>query len=120
MPCTRGLLQSVQTFVVESHYFARHFSATSRQAQENILLEAGLNKCLVYIKMTQIQIIFARNRTQKTHTRTRHSGGKRLTKIYSFALLEAARHQFRFGFYYSSLFVDLPGVHPFSIDHVVH
>ena len=88
MPCTRALLQPVQTFV-ESHYFTRHFTATSRQSQENILIEAGLNKCLVYIKMALIQIIFTRNRTQTAHTRTRHSGGKCLTKICSFALLEA-------------------------------
>ena len=83
MPCTRGLLQPVQTFV-ESHYLTRHFTSTSRQSQENILIETGLNKCLVSIKMTLIQITFTRNRTQKTYTRTRYSGGKCLTKICSF------------------------------------
>ena len=91
MSCTRGLLQSVQMFV-KSHYFTRHFTATSRQTRKNILIEVRLNKSLVYIKMTQTQITLTRNRTQKMHTRTRHSEGKRLTKIYSFALLEAARH----------------------------
>ena len=38
MPRTRGLLQSVQTFV-ESHYFTRRSTATFRQTQENILID---------------------------------------------------------------------------------
>ena len=67
MPCTRGLLQPVQVFI-ESHYSTRHFTSTSRQSQENIIIEAGLNKCLVYIKMTLIQITFTKRRTQERDT----------------------------------------------------
>ena len=89
MPCTRDLLQSVQTFV-ESHYLTRQFTATFRQTQKNILIEVRLNKSLVYIKMTRIQITLTRNRIQKSHTRTRHNGCKRLTIFFPFALLKAA------------------------------
>ena len=60
---------------------------------------------LVTIEMTLIQMKLTRNRTQHTHTGTRSSGGKRLSKINTLILFKSPCHKPRLGLDNPSLFV---------------
>ena len=92
VPQSRRLLHAVET-AVQPCYLTRHFSATLEESPKNMLFQSTLDKRLLGIKMTLIQIQLARNSTQQRKTRRRKRRGGSLQEVNTLTLLEPPCHQ---------------------------
>ena len=85
---------------------------------KNVLISFRLFEGLVHIFIKNIQIKLTQNYTQQTHTGTRNSGGKRLSKVNNITLLKPSYREPRVSLYNPFLFIVLPTENTFCIDDI--